>query len=204
MLAFLLVVLSQISFSQESYLITLKNEKIYGNIGFTRNNFYDEIQIKNDDGRRTYKAYQIESANVDGDLYEPITYNNRKVIGKVITKGKLNRYLVMSEGSNGFNTEILFKDSEKSLLVSNLGFRKRLIDFLKDCPSLSQKIENKEIPVSNLERITKEYNQNCGRENTRPLIMASKTQEETNLVDFAQLILDINNKEKPVKKYQII
>ena len=185
----------RLAIAQEDFVVTLENDSIKGKVGFTRRSYYDEVEVRNDDGKQTFKAYQIISADKDGTKYFPITYKNRRTIGKVVTKGGLSHYLVMAEGINGFGNAILVREDGAVLQVSNIGFKKRLIEFLRSCPIVAEKIENKEIPASDLDTILPLYNSECSNiPPAQEVADIQKTAESNQLSDFAQLIIDIQSK----------
>ncbi len=151
--------------AQEDFVVTNKKDTIKGKVGFTQRSFYDIVDVRNDGGKQTFKAYQIIYASKDGSQYHPITFNNRRVIGKVINAGHLSHYLVMEEGSNRFENAILLKEDGSALQISYVGFRKRLMEFLKSCPAVVDKIKSKELAASDLEKILSSYNSECSYSN---------------------------------------
>lgn len=164
------------SSAQEGYLITLKGDTLKGSITFLQNTFYDELHVKNEDGKTTFKAYQVQFVRIQDQAYEPITYANKKVMAQVVTKGALSQYLVRQENESTFNTRVLYKDDE-ALVISNIGFRKRLIEYLNDCPLLTRQLENKEINPNKLAHIITTYNTNC----------IGETAEKPTKPDFSEL-----------------
>jgi len=200
-LAFLICLASP-AFSQEDYLITLKGDSIAGKIEFTQGDFFDEVVIKTDDGKKKYKAFQLARIAKGGDFYEPVDYLQKKMVGKVVVKGPVSFYRVRSEGSFQFNSEIFSKQSGETLGISNIGFRKKTKAFFSDCPSLVEKLENGEFSSGKLEEIVTFYNSgNCVIPEEEP-----KESDNPSLADLADLIKDIENKiEKgePVPSYMI-
>ncbi|MEO9872042.1 hypothetical protein [Ekhidna sp.] len=177
--------------AQEDFLVTVKKDTIYGQIDFRQSTFYDEIEVKSDDGKKTFKAYQIELAIRKGEIYKPVSYGNKKAIGKLIKEGRLSQYLFRSDGENAFINEVLVKSDNETLLVSNIGFKKRLIKFLSDCEELSSKISNKELGASDLDKIINIYNNDC-EEEVKKIDIAKK--DFSQITELADLLKDITGK----------
>lgn len=187
---FLLLVALFVS-AQQSYIVTVKGDTIGGKVFFSQGNFFDEVQIKNDDGRKSFRAYQLSVVLIDSQRYEPITYGNRQVIAKTLRKDEtIGRYLVMTEESRNFSQEILVKSDKSYLRISSIGLRKRLIEFFSGCEAIVSKLESKEIQASKIEQVMDAYKK-CGSDNPKA---TSETTASSSLADFAQLILDIEKK----------
>ncbi len=190
------IVISVSVFAQQDILITLEGDTLEGKVSFFRKSYYDQVELKNEEGKEVYKSYQITSARKDDISYFPIVYNNRRVIGKLISKGALSHYMVMSEDVNGFGTEILVKEDDTHLVVSNIGFRKRLLEFINDCQVLIDKLESKEMSASDLSNVISIYNNSCANgEGSTPILEdIPEIEESSDLQEFAQLIIDIQKK----------
>ncbi|WP_462251878.1 hypothetical protein [Ekhidna sp.] len=175
--------------AQNEYLVTLNGDTITGKIEIYRDSHYDGIDIKNDEGKKTYKAFQVQSLAIDSEIYEPINYRNRKAIGKVISKGNLTYYLAIPENETTFKDRIFYKDGN-AFQISAINFKKRAAEFLNDCPEVSAKIENKELKFGDLDQIVAQYNE-C--EDSQPESVSNNI-SSNDLANFAQLLLDISSK----------
>lgn len=184
-----LLILSSVQ-AQGDYLVTLNNDTLYGKIGFIQNRFYDEVILENDKKKETFKSFQIVTAFVDEANYEPLTFNNKKVIGRCLVKGRISHYQVVGETGNTFSTGLLVKSDNEQLIVSNIGFRKLLSAFVSDCNDLSKRITNKELRSSDLNKIIEIYNNDCDEQRAD----GPETNTNIELSEFAQLILDITSK----------
>ncbi|MEQ8905935.1 hypothetical protein [Ekhidna sp.] len=170
--------------AQSDFLVTLERDTIYGQISFTQERYYDEVVIRTQSGKENFKAYQIISATLTGDIYQPITFNNKKIIGKLLNKGFLSHYAIKQDGGNTFDTNVLIKVGGETLIVPNIGFRKKVAEFVGDCETLSNRILDKEFGVTDLGQIVQEYNQGCQNE----------YENYRDLIDLSNLILEITSK----------
>lgn len=186
---------------QNDYLINLKGDSIFGKIDIYRDTYYDGINVKTSEGKKVFKAFQIKEAKVDSDLYEPINYRNRKVIGKVLAKGRLSYYAVIPEDQVVFADRILYKE-DQSFLLASISFRKRIAEFVSDCDDLFQRIKNKELGYADIDEIVRIYNNDC----METKVIANDVPDNTELISFAQLLLDITSKidkDEEVPNYMI-
>ncbi|WP_425390544.1 hypothetical protein [Ekhidna sp.] len=183
---FLFLFSTMVSMAQEDYLITLKGDTIKGDIDIYQSTFYDEVQLKNDNGKTTFKAYQVKLVRMDDQAYEPIAYSNRKVMAQVVTKGSLSLYLTRQEKEINFETRVLYKDDE-ALEIGNIGFRNILTEYLNDCPILTRQLENKEINPNELDYIVTTYNTKCANDS----VDKTTTTDFSELKELSQLLADI-------------
>ena len=170
---FLLISLSYLSaFSQDGYVVTLEGDTISGDIKIYPSTYYDEVQIKN-----------------DGEIYEPISFENRKIIAKLKQKGAISLFLVRPENEVRYTTEVLYKN-DVALIVSNIGFRKRLVEYFDDCAILSEGLKKKEINASDIDFIMETYNAKCSTIPSENQI----TTDFSDLKEFSQLLNDITSR----------
>jgi len=67
-------------------------------------------------------------------------------------------------GSNISVDNYLFQKGGGDLMkFKGFSFRKKMVEYLSECPKLCEKIENKEFRSDDLEKIVNYYNSNCGK-----------------------------------------
>ncbi|WP_436515436.1 hypothetical protein [Ekhidna sp. To15] len=143
--------------AQEDFLVTLKGDSTFGEITIFQSTFYDEVQVKSKKSKELFKAFQIQSVMMNGERFEPINHNNKRIMALLISKGYLSLYAVRPEDSKSYRERVLYKD-EKSFLIPNISFRKKIVAFLDDCPTLTDRIKGKELGLSNIDEIINIYN----------------------------------------------
>lgn len=194
-------------FSQEEYLVTLKGEKVAGTIKFFQKEYFDEVVVKNENGKQSFRIFQIDKIIKDGLEYGMVIYRNKRVVGQVIKKGTLSHYMIRPEGDYKFSISYLIKETGDNTEVTNAMFKRTLSEFFEDdCSSLVTKIQNKEFTPNDLSKVVDFYNNQCGASSsiTAESTVASssapaqeapqKNATENSLTEFAQLILDIQKK----------
>jgi hypothetical protein len=153
---------SIVVFSQGDYVETLQGDKIIGEIDIYSKTSFDEVVVKNESGKQTFKSYQIASALMDEETYKPIIFRDRHQMAKAIAIGsELSLYHIRPEGEFEFATNIFIKGNGETFLIPNISFRKQTSRFLKDCIGLSTKIGEGTYTSSDLKAIVTEYNGFC-------------------------------------------
>lgn len=153
---------SILAISQEEYVITLQGDTITGEVTFYSKTSFDEVEIKTESGKQTFKSYQIASSVLKEETYKAIIFGDRHQMGKVIAIGsELSLYHIRPEGEFEFATKIFIKGSGETFLIPNISFRKQTSRFLKDCINLSNKISEGTYTSSDLKTIVKDYNGVC-------------------------------------------
>ncbi|MEP1035063.1 hypothetical protein [Ekhidna sp.] len=188
-LSLLLISLTYFVEGQEGYLITLDGDSTVGEIKITQGMYYDEVKIKTNAGREMHKAFKLKSIMIDNEVYEPINYNKRKTIAKVLAKGDLSFYAVRLENNTQYTERVLYKNNN-ALVVSSIGFRGSVADFLDDCVILTLKIKGRELGYSDIDEIIDFYNNRCEPQAIDPAIEA----DTKAIINFSQLLFDITSR----------
>lgn len=118
-------------------------------------------------------AYQIDSLQYERHKIErPIQILvEQKGFMQVVSKGQVSiyrfDYMVQSQGakSQKLNNSYIQSDfylkkegETEMVLVRKLGFKKTMLEYMKDCPLLVMKIKNKELKFKHLHQIVVYYN----------------------------------------------
>ncbi len=166
--AFLLVMASFLSFAQTDQVITLKGDTLLGKVSFSDGKSYVQtITLKKEKGKSHFKVYEIKSLVINGDFYKTIKVYGKYQLGLVIKEGYLSMYKILDievSTSNEYATSVLIKFDGSILIVPNIGFKKQLIAFLKDCKVVVDGLENKEYKKSDVGKMVDDYN-NCMKKN---------------------------------------
>ncbi len=161
---FLLLLASFSSYAQTDQVITLKGDTLTGKVSFSDGKSYVQtITIKKEKGKSHFKVYEVKSLNIDEELYKTIKVYGKYQLGLVIKEGSLSLYKILDvevSTSNEYATSVLIKLDGSLLIVPNIGFKKYMATFLKDCDSVVNGLENKEYKKADVEKIVDDYN-NC-------------------------------------------
>ena len=135
------LVLALESNAQLDYLVTVSNDTIYGDISLIQNLVYDEAIIKTNEGKQVYKSYRVDHLVYKDQKYINLMYNGKQMFAVEKTVGLVSLYLIRFKDEFEFANKLVKKKSGETILVPNLGFKKKMGAFFSDCQSLSNDIK---------------------------------------------------------------
>lgn len=150
------------SFAQnQGVVITTSGDTLNGKVNFfLSKKFSQMVQVKNQEGKRNFKVYEVLEVKKDDYTYKTISIENVYQFGKLIKNGYLSlyEYVNYEDGSKNFNSMLLVKNSGETLPVPNLMFKKVVSGYLSDCSLVVQKFEDKKYKKTDLHTIVDDYN----------------------------------------------
>lgn len=159
-----LIIISNLSYGQDQWLVTAKLDTIYGKIFLQTGDQYraDEARIKVGKKKETYKCYHLKSVHLGEDQdFEVLKINERYQFALVDLKGKyFSQYLYLdpsSTGNTNYVLKILVDWKGEQYQVSNLTSRKKFASFFEDCESVSEKILAGELKKNQLQEVFDAY-----------------------------------------------
>ena len=148
-------------YAQTDRLITVSGDTLGGKIDILLpTDYFEEINFKNDSGKRRYKAFQFVGFYKDDVFYKSIKHSGKYRVMKEIEGGYLGLYLYRSDNSFEFGSRFLYKISNEGIEVPNINFKKAVSQFVNDCPAVQTKVLNREYRGSNLAEMVVDFN-NC-------------------------------------------
>lgn len=148
----------------ESYVVTVRNDTTPGqirSISLLQGNELVSFRDENNQ-KKQYTPNQIKAFKYgDKGVYHSVHLVNRYVFMKVIESGYLSayEYSSISRQSNTNEVENYLKmNMGEVVLVPKIGFRKKIAPMLEACPTVYQKVENKDLDFTDLKEIAKGYN----------------------------------------------
>ena len=182
LLVALIISLTTLGFSQDiDQVITLKGDTISGKVIIsTSDPVVQTISIKNDTGRNIFKVYEVKVVTKGDDIYRTIKIDGKYQLGLVVKEGYLSLYRYVSSdpsAQNDFTESILIKRDGDHRVVPKLGFRNQMKDFLGDCETVEQSLNDKMYGRGELIKLIEDYNK-CLEEKTQAI---SRGETTTNL-----------------------
>jgi hypothetical protein len=165
-LAALFVCLFTNTYSQslEDYVVTVANDTLYGEVKL---NTYmrpkESVTLK--DSQKKKKDFTPNNARafrIKDKLYQSVLLRDHYAFMEVLESGHLSLYEHQSGNSTSSATEIdtyIKIDMGELVQIPKIGFRKKIIPLLSQCPSLNRKVEDKTYGFTDLKTIAQEYNQ---------------------------------------------
>lgn len=160
----------------QDFVVTTQGDTLKGKIKLFSIGPDKKVVIKGEK-KTTIPILKTRSASIKGDTYQPVRSSGGYQFMKVIKPGYLTLYSYQAENQTGFDTQFLQKIDGSSLDVPNLGFKKMMTNFLSDCPSVSERIDDGELGKPDLHKIVDAYNE-CIQARTKPLSKGKTNQQE--------------------------
>jgi hypothetical protein len=128
---------SLISFGQD-YIATIKGDTLRGECKILSYDLLDRIQFSEPGKKKTtYTALQVRRANIKGEEYAPVKYDNSIRLMKVVRSGSISLYSFRAPGQTSYETRVIQKIGMSAMEVPNIGFRKIVGDMVEDCPTVA-------------------------------------------------------------------
>lgn len=144
--------------SGQDYVVTLKSDTLLGRVKIMAYDLIDRIQVNDGKKKQHFTAIQVRLAVVGKETFQPVRIENGYQMMQLVNPGFLALYLARRPNSLSYEIQYLVKRDGSAMEVPNLSFRKNVSEFLKECLTVSQKIDNGELTRKNLSQIIVEYN----------------------------------------------
>jgi hypothetical protein len=145
--------------SAQDYVITLKGDSVVGKIKIEKIGIEKKLFVTTPEKKKlNYSMFQFRYAMINNIRYEAIKRGEMFDIVQVIKKGYLTLYAFQMENQFSYDGSYLGKADGNALEVTNLTFKKQMMRFLEDCPSVVNRLENGEFKRFNLPDLVDAYN----------------------------------------------
>jgi hypothetical protein len=187
------------SFGQD-YVVTIKSDTLHGDVKLMSYDLLDRVQLSQGKKKTTYTAMQVRRAVMKGEQFAPVKFENGIRMMKVIHTGILSLYAYRGPQQGGYDTKILQKVGRYSIEVPNMGFKKIVGDITKECPDVSEKVDNGDLDRTDIDKIVAEYN-TCVEARNKEKIEAALPKKATPANDLLEKLKtkvsesDLSNKE---------
>lgn len=192
----LFMVLMHSTYAQESQIITTKLDTLIGKVNIAFGDQYndDAVSVKRNKKKERYLAYEVSTIILeDSSVLLPIKMDGRYQFVKLIQNGsslKLYGFNDLMSTRNNFEFKMFVRADGSICKIGNLGFKKRILQFLSQCNIVSNKIMNDTYGKNDLIKIAQEYNA-CTHKERR--VIDNVVVEEKDATKMDGLIAAINN-----------
>lgn len=150
----------------QDYVLTAKGDSIPGQVKPLAFGIEKKVQVTDASKKKqTLAIFQVKEYHFKGDTYRPIKGPDGYSFMKLIKDGYLSLYYYQLPNQVTYDGTYMQKLDGKGTDVPNLGFKKAMKNFLKDCDAVVDGIESGELTKRNLNEIIDQYN-NCIQNNT--------------------------------------
>jgi hypothetical protein len=150
----------------QDYVITSKGDSVSGQVKPLFYGVDKKVQVTTEDKKRiVYPMFQVKVFRYKDELYEPVKGPDGYTFMKRVKSGYLSLFNYQLTNQVTFDGSYLVRKDGKGMEVPNLSFKKFMKNFLEDCPSVVDKIDNGSLGKKELNEIIDEYNR-CINEKT--------------------------------------
>jgi hypothetical protein len=143
----------------QDYVLSIKGDSLPGNVKAFNYGSEKKVQITGSDKKKTtIPLFQVKSFYIDGVKFVPAKGPTGYVFMKVVKEGYLSLLSFQIENQTSYDGRFLLKKDGQGVEVPNLTFKKTLRTFLRDCETVSTRIESGEFSRNDLETVIDEYN----------------------------------------------
>lgn len=201
--ALFLITFVQANIAQESVVITSKMDTLRGkafiNFGDAYSN--DAVMLKIDKKKKKLNAYEVRSVFLpkDSSILHPIKMDGRYQFIKLLQDGsfvKLYGYKTPTEANASFGYQVLIKADGGQHKLGNIGYKKGLINFLTECPKVTEKIENGTYKKNNLNKVIDQYNACISEKSNASLKEVTAVIEASKIDDLISMVNDADIEDK--------
>ncbi|MEJ1239782.1 hypothetical protein WBG78_16715 [Chryseolinea sp. T2] len=161
----------------QEYVITTKGDSIAGQLKPLLYGTEKKVQVTTAEKKKeVYSIFQVRRYRFRDEMYEPVKGPEGFAFMKLVKPGYLSLYNYQLPGQVTFEGTYLMRRDGKGMDVPNISFKKSMKSFLKDCPTVVDRIDQGEFNRKDLNDIIDAYNQ-CIDKNTTNRVAAIATQE---------------------------
>jgi len=148
------------------------------------------VEVRDGKKKQVLTAVQVKSVSADGKFYKPVRTPETYKMMQLVKAGFLSILLARRDNSMEYEVQYLVKLDNSAIEVPNIGFKKVMRDFLRDCPIVDQRIEEGELGRKNLEQIVDEYNRCLDKAGRTNEIISTATKTTLESADPRLVALD--------------
>ncbi len=192
----LLLLLTAIWSDAQDYVVTSKGDTVQGQIKPLLYGVDKKVQVTDASKKKTtFAIFQVRSYQYKGEIFQPVKGPDGYTFMKLIKSGYLSLYYYQLPNQVTYDGTFLFRRDGKGIDVPNISFKKAMKSFLKDCPSIVDRIDNGEFSKKDLNNVIDQYNQ-CIESNTADHEQVIAVKEEQNKKISAWDVLEQKVKEQ--------
>jgi hypothetical protein len=188
--------------AQTDYVVLAKGDTLYGSVRYLNMGNDQKIVLSNPSRKKTYyEKTQLKAFAQDGHRFHTLRTNQGYTVMKLIKDGYLSLYAFQMENQSTWDGQYLYKRDGTGLEVSSLLFRKRMKEFLYECPDLVVKLETKELTRTDLNTIIDQFNA-CVEQQT--LAAKMQTEKESKLDELEKAVTALEDSESRTTALEVI
>lgn len=198
--------------SAQDYVVTITGDTLRGKVKYFNNTgvrytaatHAKYVQITTDDGKKsTHEVLETIGFKMKDEVYHTIKFEQSYTFMKLLKSGYLNLYSYQLANQTTWDGRYFVKKDGGLLDVPNLGFKKRVTNFLSDCPDVTAKIDAGDFSRANLIDLVVAYNV-CINAKSNPIPKSPAAVAWTDLQTAVKELPDFDKKSDALEMIQEI
>lgn len=145
--------------AQSDYAVLTRGDTVYGKVQHLNYGLDQRIKLTAlNNEKTTYTILEVKGFKMDDDLFHLVKKYDRYMYMKVGVAGYLSLYFYQMDNQLSWDGKFLHKKDGTGLDVPNLGFKRKLSEFLAEYDELSKEISSGKFTRNDLEEIVTHYN----------------------------------------------
>ncbi|MEJ7646679.1 MAG: hypothetical protein WKF87_18935 [Chryseolinea sp.] len=193
----LLLLLAYLWTGAQDYVVTSRGDTITGEVKPLLFGLDKKVQVTSEEKKKTtYPMFQVQTYSFKNELYQPVKGPDGYTFMKLVKSGYLSLYYYQLPNQMTFDGSFLMRKDGKGMDVPNIGFKKSIRNFLSDCKTVADRVDNGELSKKDLGTIIDQYNE-CiqGKTDKHDQVVAEQAVQEK--VISAWDVLETKVKEEP-------
>ncbi len=173
----------------QDFIVTTLGDTVRGEVKPLFYSVDKKVQLKGDDKKKTvYPMFKVLAFQYKEEIYQPVKGPAGYTFMKLKKAGYLSIYNFQLPNQASFDGLYLARKDGTGMEVPNLSFKRFMKNFLEDCPSVVEKIDNGDLGKRELDQIVDAYNE-CINDKT---------------IDYGKLAAEKEEQDKIINAWDIL
>jgi hypothetical protein len=163
MLKLILIIVSilgcRLASAQDDYIVLTRGDTLYGKVKYHDFGADKKVQITEGKKKTTYSMLQVRSFFMDKEHYHLVRIGSKYQFMKpLMPDGYMTLYSFQHDNLISWDGRFLLKRDGAGMEVPNIGFKKKLSDFMTECPELVEGINSGDLGRNDIAEIVNRFN----------------------------------------------
>ncbi|MCU0396531.1 MAG: hypothetical protein MUC73_00375 [Cyclobacteriaceae bacterium] len=154
------------AYSQTDYVVLAKGDTLYGKVTHLNYGIEQKVQLVDTNRKKSvYSIVQVKAFHLKNDNYHVVKMFDRYKFMKLVVPGYASLYEYQEDDRTTWDGRYLYKMDGSGIDVPNISFKRRMVEFMKDCPQVAAQLDSGKLVRNDLVEIVQQYNA-CIENNT--------------------------------------
>lgn len=182
----------------QDYVVLNTQDTLRGKVKLLSYDLLDRVQLQNN-SKQTLTALQVRAVRLEGVTYRPVRQANAVRFMQELQSGYLSFFAYRIDNSTRFDGRLLQLMSGNQLELPNIGFKKQMGEFLRECPSLAEDIKDGKLGRTEIDSIIHLFNA-CIDKRTLERAPATPPAASAAIAELTRLQQELSEADFPNKK----